>query len=166
MERAGRPSRPTGPTCRPTRARAPRGATPHHSTAPRRRTATPLLAAALLLAVTSATAGCDDTNARPPSPSHSTSDSPSPLATSPTEICVQLVTYWSRKALAGDDYGDYQKMGMSNGQYNILLEAVADARPVQRRQGTDAAHDVIDRQVREGCAERYRGGGPTESPWR
>lgn len=78
---------------------------------------------------------------------------------------MKLVTHWSREVLAGTAYGDYQSMGLSNGQYEILREAVAAARPVEMRQGTRAAHEVIDRQVRADCAERYRGGGPSEGPW-
>ncbi|MGY3201042.1 hypothetical protein [Streptomyces sp. TE5632] len=57
-------------------------------------------------------------------------------------------------------------MGLSNGQYAILCEAVDAARPVRKRQGAEAAHGVIDRQVREACAERYRADTPGPAPWR
>ncbi|WP_344011748.1 hypothetical protein [Streptomyces thermospinosisporus] len=91
--------------------------------------------------------------------------SPSPGATSAEAVCVKLVTHWSREVLAGTAYGDYQSMGLSNGQYEILRDAVAAARPVVKRQGPEAAQRVIDRQVRQGCAERYQDGGPSEGPW-
>ena len=78
---------------------------------------------------------------------------------------MKLVGYWARKALDSDGYGDYQSMGLSNGQYDILRAAVAAARPVERRQGVEAARKLVDRQVRTGCAGRYRGGGPTGGPW-
>ncbi|MDT0403666.1 MULTISPECIES: hypothetical protein [Streptomyces] len=90
---------------------------------------------------------------------------PSPRTASDEELCVRLVGYWSREALEGDGYGDYQSMGLSNGQYDILRAAVAAARPVERRQGMQAARELLDRQVRTGCAGRYRGGGPTGGPW-
>ncbi|WP_309141310.1 hypothetical protein [Streptomyces composti] len=93
------------------------------------------------------------------------SPSPSPSATSPEAVCVKLVTHWAHEVLAGTAYGDYQSMGLSNGQYEILRDAVATARPVRDSQGPEAARRVIIRQVREGCAERYEDGGPSEGPW-
>lgn len=91
---------------------------------------------------------------------------PSPRATSAEDVCVRLVTHWSREVLGGTAYGDYQSMGLSNGQYEILRAAVAAARPVRERQGTEAAHRLMDRRVRAACAERHRGGGPGEGAWR
>ncbi|MEU3944897.1 hypothetical protein [Streptomyces sp. NPDC029526] len=78
---------------------------------------------------------------------------------------MRLVAHWSRKVLDGTAYGDYQSMGLSNGQYDILRAAVAAAGPVKRRQGRSAAHRLIDRRVREACADRHRGDGPAERPW-
>ncbi|CAL9564946.1 hypothetical protein SUDANB70_04740 [Streptomyces sp. enrichment culture] len=102
--------------------------------------------------------------AAPPPPSRS--PSPSPSATSAEDVCVRLVTHWAREVLDGTAYGDYQSMGLSNGQYGILRAAVAAARPVRDRHGRAAAHRVIGRQVGEACADRHRGGGPAEGPWR
>ncbi|BFO20633.1 hypothetical protein SHKM778_70210 [Streptomyces sp. KM77-8] len=78
---------------------------------------------------------------------------------------MRLVGYWSRKALDGGGYGDYQSMGLSDGQYDILRAAVAAARPVERLQGREVARKLIKRQVRAGCADRYRDGGPADGPW-
>lgn len=67
--------------------------------------------------------------------------------------------------LDSDTYGDYQSMGLSNGQYAILREIVDAARAAKRRQGTGAAERLIDRQARASCAERYRHGTPSGGPW-
>ncbi|MBG0856127.1 hypothetical protein I2W78_30830 [Streptomyces spinoverrucosus] len=100
-----------------------------------------------------------------PAPRQPASASPSPHATPPAEVCARIVAYWSRKVLDGDTYGDYQSMGLSNGQYEILRDVVDAARAERTRQGPAAAEQLIDRQARERCTERYRDGGPTGGPW-
>ncbi|WP_406728075.1 hypothetical protein WJ438_30485 [Streptomyces sp. GD-15H] len=121
----------------------------------------PLLTAVPLLTVVLATgcgpSGAGHTGTPPP---------PSPSATSAEDVCVRLVAHWAHEVLNGTAYGDYQSMGLSNGQYDILREAVDVARPVREHQGAQTAHEMIDRQVREACAERHRAGGPAEGPWR
>ncbi|MFF6786129.1 hypothetical protein [Streptomyces sp. NPDC012510] len=94
------------------------------------------------------------------------SASASPSATPPEELCTKLVAYWSRETLDGDTYGDYQAMGLSNGQYDILREVVDAARTERERAGRAAAERLIDRRARTGCQEWYRAGGPGERPWR
>lgn len=91
--------------------------------------------------------------------------SPSPRTTSDEELCASIVGHWSREVLDDRAYGDYQSMGLSGGQYDILREVVDSARAA-KRQGADDIGDLIDRQAREGCAEWYRAGGPGEGPWR
>ncbi|OIK03223.1 hypothetical protein [Streptomyces monashensis] len=98
-----------------------------------------------------------------PQPTGATSASPGP--TSPADLCTRLVSHWSRAVLDGTTYGDYQSMGLSHGQYAILREVVVAARVVKRRQGAAAADTLIDRQARRACADRYRYGIPSESPW-
>ncbi|MGW1165081.1 hypothetical protein [Streptomyces sp. NPDC002550] len=73
--------------------------------------------------------------------------------------------HWSRKVLDGSTYGDYQSMGLSNGEYEILRDVVKAARAVRGRQGDSSAEELIGRQARAACVERYRHGAPTESPW-
>ncbi|MFG3658972.1 hypothetical protein [Streptomyces sp. NPDC047706] len=90
---------------------------------------------------------------------------PSPHATPPAEVCARIIIYWSRETLDGGTYGDYQTMGLSNGQYEILRDVVDAARVTQKRQGRSAADKLITRQAHERCVERYRGGGPTSGPW-
>lgn len=67
--------------------------------------------------------------------------------------------------LDSDTYGDYQSMGLSNGQYDILRTVLDAARAEKKRQGAAAADHLIDRQARRGCVDWYRSGGPGEGPW-
>ncbi|MFE0848191.1 hypothetical protein [Streptomyces rochei] len=101
-----------------------------------------------------------------PTPPASASASPRrPL--SPAELCTTAVRHWAREALDGaTPYGDYQSMGLSDRQYGVLREVLADARAVRSEQGTRAARSLIDRQARDRCAEAYREGTPTRGPWR
>ncbi|GEC04130.1 hypothetical protein SSP24_17850 [Streptomyces spinoverrucosus] len=119
-----------------------------------------LLTGALLTGCAGSAAG--EASGKGPSPA---SASPSPRTTPPAELCARIITYWSRQVLDGDTYGDYQSMGLSNGQYEILRAVVDAARAEQKRQGRAAAEQLIDRQARERCTERYRDGGPTGGPW-
>lgn len=124
------------------------------------------LLAPVLLAAT-LTAGC---GGRPgardgASETRASADSPSPSATSPAQLCTRLIGYWSRRALTGDTYGDYQSMGLSDGQYEILREVVDAARAERERSDARAADRLIDRRARELCEERYRHGEPTGGPW-
>ncbi|MFF5186294.1 hypothetical protein ACFY30_21390 [Streptomyces sp. NPDC000345] len=123
------------------------------------RAAARLLGLALLAGV-SATA-CGD----PAGHGTARSPSPSPATTAPEELCTRLVAHWSREALDGGTYGDYQSMGLSNGQYEILRSVVDAARAEKKRHGADAADELIDRETRAGCTEWYRSGGPGEGPW-
>ncbi|MEU6099661.1 hypothetical protein [Streptomyces flaveolus] len=97
---------------------------------------------------------------------HTGSSRPSPTPVSDAELCVRVVAHWSREVLAGGTYGDYQSMGLSNRQYDIVREIVDAARPVRREQGDRAADELIDRRTRARCAERYGDGGASKGPWR
>jgi ABC-type phosphate transport system substrate-binding protein len=107
----------------------------------------------------------DETTASARGTAPAGSGSPSPRATPPEDLCTRVVAYWSRKVLDSDTYGDYQSMGLSNGQYEILRKVVDAARPEKKLKGTQAAGELIDRRAREGCEDWYRGGGPTAGPW-
>ncbi|WP_215454579.1 hypothetical protein [Streptomyces sp. ATCC 21386] len=100
-----------------------------------------------------------------PSTSARDGGSPSPSATQPEDLCARLVTYWSLEVLDGDTYGDYQSMGLSNGQYDILREVVDEARAEKKRAGSAAARRLIERRAHADCQEWYRSGGPGEGPW-
>ncbi|WBO66972.1 hypothetical protein [Streptomyces camelliae] len=104
--------------------------------------------------------------ARPADTGH---PSPNPTSASTSasaaDLCTRLVSHWSREVLDGTTYGDYQSMGLSTGQFEILRTVVDAARVVQRRQGTSAADELIGRQARQACAERYRHGTPSGGSW-
>ncbi|MGY0066688.1 hypothetical protein ACWZEH_07620 [Streptomyces sp. QTS137] len=165
MERGGAARPATRGPGRPLRTRVPLPPLPSLPglLPPLLTTAVPAALVTVLLA-----AGCGPSGrAGTPAPSlSSASPASSPSATAPEDVCVRIVTHWAREALDGTAYGDYQSMGLSNGQYDILRDAVDAARPTRERQGASAAHDVIGRHVREACAERYRTGGPDEGAWR
>ncbi|MEV5143155.1 hypothetical protein AB0L14_01600 [Streptomyces sp. NPDC052727] len=110
------------------------------------------------------TTGCTGPDASAPSPAPA-SASPSAQPTSDADLCTRLVTYWARKMLADGTYGDYQSMGLSHGQYQILRDVVAAGRSVRKRQGPDLANQLMDRQARTACTARYRHGTPSGGPW-
>jgi len=90
---------------------------------------------------------------------------PSASTTSPEDLCTKVVAHWSRKVLDSHTYGDYQTMGLSNGQYDILRKVVDDARAVKKTRGAEAADALIGREARKGCRDWYRTGGPSNGPW-
>ncbi|MFK4119593.1 hypothetical protein [Streptomyces longwoodensis] len=106
-----------------------------------------------------AATGADDAHTTAPPAA-----SPAPPAP-PEDLCTRVVAHWSREVLDGTTYGDYQSMGLSNGQYEILRDVVDEARAEKGRAGAAAADALIDRRAREGCVAWYRSGGPGEGPW-
>ncbi|MEU9557740.1 hypothetical protein [Streptomyces fumanus] len=121
-----------------------------------------VLVAGLTLAVCAAATGCGT-----PAPGGGPTPTPAPATTAvrPEQLCERTVAYWARRLLEGDSYGDYQSMGLSNRQYDILRAVLEEARRVNARQGPGRAREPIDRQVRAACARAYRDGGPTAGPW-
>ena len=110
--------------------------------------------------------GCGDRGARGDATATRTlggshSPSASPSVTPPARLCTRIIGYWSRRTPTGDTYGDYQSMGLPDGQYEILREVVDAARAERER----AADRLIDRRARELCEERHRNGEPTGRPW-
>ncbi|MGW3622383.1 hypothetical protein [Streptomyces sp. NPDC000880] len=95
------------------------------------------------------------------------SASPAPRITPPKELCERLISHWARVVLDGGEQADldYQAMGLSGGQNEILLDVVAAARAEQKRQGSGAARKLIDAQAAVRCTERHRSGSPTGGPW-
>ncbi|WP_175407832.1 hypothetical protein [Streptomyces sp. TRM64462] len=128
---------------------------------PAHRTPRPLprALAVAALALTAACTGPHDTTAAP-------ANSPYPHTTSPTELCVSLLTHWAREELAGRAQGDYQQKALSNGQNEILLAVVEAARGERERAGPEAADRLAVAEIRRRCTERYEGGSPTTHPWR
>ncbi|MGW2564068.1 hypothetical protein ACWCXB_33585 [Streptomyces sp. NPDC001514] len=132
----------------------------HKAYRPARAAVRAALAAGVLAALG---AGCSGGAAQPAG----TPATPSPRTTSPQELCTTLITKWGHELLTDDagGYGDYQSMGLSNAQYEILRETLDAARAEKRRNGPGSARTLIDRQADERCTERYRNGVPTGGPW-
>ncbi|MGY6022323.1 hypothetical protein [Streptomyces spinosirectus] len=118
---------------------------------------------ALVLVASGACTGCGSPGSGSRTAARTASAAPS--ATAPDVLCARVVTYWSRKVLDSHTYGDYQTMGLSNGQYDILRNVVDAARATKKRQGAAAADQLIVRRARQGCRDWYRTGGPSNGPW-
>ena len=104
---------------------------------------------ALVLVASGACAGCGSSDSGSRTAAARTT-SAAPSATAPEALCARVVTYWSRKVLDSHTYGDYQTMGLSNGQYDILRNVVDAARATKKRQGAAAADQLIVRRARQG----------------
>ncbi|MGW1325838.1 hypothetical protein ACWD64_25265 [Streptomyces antibioticus] len=128
------------------------------------RTAAAVSVAAILAAGLLSGCATPASPASPASSSPSAQNSPSP--TPPEALCTRLVVHWAREVLGSGTYGDYQSMGLSNGQYEILRSVVDEARVEHKRRGADAADELIRREARTGCAAWYRSGGPGAGAWR
>ncbi|KUL51061.1 hypothetical protein [Streptomyces sp. NRRL S-1521] len=122
------------------------------------------LALTALLTLTPTTAACAGPG---PAPDPTTAPAPSARATSPAELCTAIITKWARQLYEARDstYGDYQSMGLSNGQYTILRDILDTARAERGAASEAAGRELIDRQARERRAERHQGGGPSGGPW-
>ncbi|MFD4573750.1 hypothetical protein ACFWNK_16175 [Streptomyces sp. NPDC058417] len=138
--------------------RPPSAATATLADHPRR---TLLAVAALVVSLPLLAACASSTPAAPGTPA-----APSPSVTPPEALCTRIVTHWARELLVGEGYGDYQSMGLSDGQYTILRDVLDAARAERERQGARAADELIEHRARTGCVAWYRSGGPGEGPWR
>ncbi|MGW6057503.1 hypothetical protein [Streptomyces sp. NPDC055189] len=121
------------------------------------------LALTASLAAAPAITGCDGSAPA----DEARSESPSPATTPPEDLCTTLITKWGRQIYdAGKEtYGDYQSMGLSNGQYMILRDTLDLARAERERHGADAGRKLLTREARERCEKRYRHGEPSGGPW-
>ncbi|MFF3210402.1 hypothetical protein ACFYYB_07030 [Streptomyces sp. NPDC002886] len=121
------------------------------------------LAAATTALLAAAPLGCagGDPAAAPPA----TSAPPAPQ-----DVCTRLITHWAGVILdAGEGKDavrlDYQSMGLSGGQNDILRAVLADARAERDARGPAAARELTAREAERRCADRYRSGAPTGGPW-
>ncbi|MER5777311.1 hypothetical protein ABT144_24050 [Streptomyces sp. NPDC002039] len=97
-------------------------------------------------------------------------DAPTPAGTPPQRLCADLITHWAGVLLdAGDGRDavglDYQAMGLSGDQYEILRAVLDGARAARRDEGAPAARAIGAREAERRCAERHRSGTPTDGPW-
>ncbi|MFD9307278.1 hypothetical protein ACFWCB_32190 [Streptomyces sp. NPDC060048] len=132
--------------------------------APRRALAAAATAALLAAAPLGCACGTPSAGAARPGPAGA------PEPTPPQRLCADLITHWAGVILdAGEGrdavHLDYQAMGLSGGQNEILLAVLAGARAEQRAQGPAAAREFTAREAERRCAERYRSGVPTGGPW-
>ncbi|WP_433548161.1 hypothetical protein ACQPZG_26145 [Streptomyces sp. CA-294286] len=126
----------------------------------------PGAAAATALAVMALTGGCGGPDREQPPPAAARTPSfPALTTTPPAEICANLTSYWVRERLAGRGTGDYMKEGLSNAQNTIVLTVMAAAREERERAGEAAAEELITARTKSACAERYRVGTPSGTPW-
>ncbi|MCP3756637.1 hypothetical protein [Streptomyces sp. TBY4] len=122
-----------------------------------------LAAAATTALLAAAPLGCAGDGPRPPA-------SATPAPTAPQELCTRLITHWAGVILdagEGEDAVrlDYQAMGLSGGQNDILRAVLADARAERDARGPAAARELTAREAERRCADRYRSGAPTGGPW-
>lgn len=128
----------------------------------------PAYALVLATALATALTGCAEdrggADARPTTPAASR---PAPRTTPPEDLCARLVTHWARVVLDGGAQAglDYQAMGLSGGQYDILRAVTDAARTEEKARGPAAAGRLIAAQADRRCADRYRDGGPAGGPW-
>ncbi|MFE4263872.1 hypothetical protein [Streptomyces sp. NPDC056883] len=126
-----------------------------------------LAAAATTALLAAAPLGC--TGGDPETASANTSPSAS-AAPAPQDVCTRLITHWAGVVLdagEGSDavHLDYQSMGLSGGQNDILRAVLADARAERDAKGPAAARELTAREAERRCADRYRSGAPTDGPW-
>ncbi|WP_327252180.1 hypothetical protein [Streptomyces sp. NBC_01244] len=122
-----------------------------------------LAAAATTALLAAAPLGCAGGD---PGPPPATSSAP----TAPQDVCTRLITHWAGVILdAGEGRDavalDYQSMGLSGGQNDILRAVLADARAERDAKGPAAARELTAREAERRCADRYRSGTPTGGPW-
>ncbi|MFJ7266009.1 hypothetical protein ACIQV3_04960 [Streptomyces sp. NPDC099050] len=122
-----------------------------------------LAAAATTALLAAAPLGC--AGGDPATPPPATSAPPAPQ-----DICTRLITHWAGVILdAGEGRDavalDYQSMGLSGGQNDILRAVLADARAERNTGGPAAARELTAREAERRCADRYRSGAPTDGPW-
>ncbi|QIQ05288.1 hypothetical protein [Streptomyces liangshanensis] len=124
-------------------------------------------ALALATALTALTGCANAPGGADARPATTAATRPAPRTTAPQDLCARLVTHWAGVILDGGSQAnlDYQAMGLSGGQ-NDILRAVADAaRAEESAHGRAAADRLISARAKDRCAERYRDGGPTGGPW-
>ncbi|MFB7862023.1 hypothetical protein [Streptomyces sp. NPDC056069] len=111
---------------------------------------------AVLLAVAFLTTGCGEAPR-----------DPAPRASTPADVCTDLVSYWVKEALRGSKWAglDWEQKGMSNEQYEIHDEVLVAARAEERREGREAAFALTDRETRRRC-EAAKGATGSSENWR
>ncbi|WP_406860305.1 hypothetical protein ABZO31_07555 [Streptomyces sp. HUAS MG47] len=92
---------------------------------------------------------------------------PTAQATTPAELCTNLVAYWVKEALNGSKWAglDWEQKGLSNEQFALHDEVLAAARAKERTAGRAAALALADEESRRRCAATNGATGSSDN-WR
>ncbi|MGY0062661.1 hypothetical protein ACWY4P_40035 [Streptomyces sp. LZ34] len=134
---------------------------------PTRARTRPAAACALALALAAAATACADPESRPAPAPRTSTNSPRPQATSPVQLCFNLISYWAEQDLLGSKWAglDWEQKGLSNQQYEIYDEVVRAARAERKRHGTAAARELIRQETLRRCTDE-RGATHSSENWR
>ncbi|MES4905284.1 MULTISPECIES: hypothetical protein [unclassified Streptomyces] len=140
------------------------GAPTRRSTRTRTR---PAAACALALALAAAASACTDHRSRPAPAPHTSAKAPTAQATSPVQLCFDLISYWAEQDLLGSRWAglDWEQKGLSNQQYEIYDDIVRAARAERKRRGTAAARELIGQETLRRCTDA-RGATHSSENWR
>ncbi|MFD8379409.1 hypothetical protein ACFV2X_12880 [Streptomyces sp. NPDC059679] len=124
-------------------------------------------ALALTLAAAAAAGACAGPESRPAPTPHTSANTPTTPATSPVQLCFDLISYWAEQDLLGSRWAglDWEQKGMSNQQYEIYDDIVHAARAERGRRGTAAAKELIRRESLRRCTDE-RGATHSSENWR
>ena len=81
-------------------------------------------------------------------------------------MCTTQVLYWSRTVLTEGPYkgGDYQHVGLSATQNEVLRAVLSLVAPIAAADGVEAAMVMAEQEAPVRCAGAYASGTPT-SAW-
>lgn len=106
-------------------------------------------AAALACGAVLVLAACGGTPERPPAQA-TTSSRPRTAA----ETCALQVGYWAAEVLKPDyqEYGDYQKMGLTGAYYQLVLDIAKQAKQLRRTATREQTLAFIATEAKRRCA--------------
>jgi hypothetical protein len=72
------------------------------------------------------------------------------------ESCALQVGYWAVEVLKPDynEYGDYQKMGLTTTYYQLVLDISKEAKQLRKTATREQTLAFIDREAKRRCAEK------------
>ncbi|MEU5640494.1 hypothetical protein [Streptomyces milbemycinicus] len=140
------------------------GASTSRSTRTRAR---PAAVCALALTLAAAAGACAGPESHPAPAPHTSANTSTTQATSPVQLCFDLISYWAEQDLLGSKWAglDWEQKGMSNQQFEIYDDIVHAARAERRRRGTAAAKELIRQESLRRCTEE-RGATHSSENWR
>jgi hypothetical protein len=126
------------------------------------RNATGARVAALACGAMLLLAACGGTSQR--SSAQATSSSRPPTA---AESCAQSVGYWAAEVIKPDyqEYGDYQKMGLTATYYQLVLDISRQAKRMQRTATREQVLAFVATEAKRRCAATAATTCTTTSPF-